>query len=199
MRSFANDVDWKAPTAKEQADAMLRRYLLGILTDYRARGSADLPEFDDGRHTRGADAFADLLGQVQTLYEYAPELRRYLAEFPAQKSHAMTERLYWAENRFPRLRPTLTLNEIVSYVPDSGAAVVAQKILYANHYFESALETIAIVPASHTTTWLISVRRMRFDNLPRGIFNIRGRVRNALIDLTRADLSRERDAVSSKK
>lgn len=199
MRSFVTDVDWKAPTAKDQADAMLRRYLLGVLKDYRAHGNAGLPEFDDGHHTQGADAFAGLLGQVETLYEYAPGLRRYLADFPAQKPHATTESLFWAENRFPRLRPTLTLNQLISYVPDSGAALVAQKILYANHYFESALETLAIVPASHTTTWLICVRRVRFDNLPRGIFNIRGRVRSALIDLTRTDLTRERDSVSSKK
>jgi antitoxin (DNA-binding transcriptional repressor) of toxin-antitoxin stability system len=199
MRAFATDVDWKSPTAKEHADTMLRRNLFNLLTDYRARGNAGLPEFDDGHHTRGADAFAGLIGQVETLYEYAPDMRRYLVELPAQKPHATTEMLYWAENRFPRLRPTFTLNELIAYVPDSGAAVVAQKILYANHYFESALETMAIVPASHTTTWLISVRRMRFDYLPRGIFNIRGRVRNALIDLTRTDLSRERDIVLGKK
>ena len=86
---------------------------------------------------------------------------------------------------------------MVAVIPDSGAAVVAHKILYATHYFESALETLAIIPVSPGTTLLISVRRVRFDNLPRGIFNIRGRVRNALIDLTRKDLERERNAAES--
>lgn len=45
----------------------------------------------------------------------------------------------------------------------------------------------------------MSVRRYRFDNLPRGGFlNIRGRARDALAELVRSDLEKERDAIEGR-
>jgi hypothetical protein len=73
---------------------------------------------------------------------------------------------------------------------------VARKQLYATHYFEAALELLAIVDGTgapgEPRTYLITVRRFRFDALPGGLFNIRGRVRRQLVDATRADLERQR-------
>jgi hypothetical protein len=78
----------------------------------------------------------------------------------------------------------------------SGVAFVARKQIYANHYFEGAFELLAIVDAGvvagEPTTYLLTVRRFRFDYLPGGLFNIRGRVRRQFVEETRADLERER-------
>jgi hypothetical protein len=41
----------------------------------------------------------------------------------------------------------------------------------------------------------MTVHRFRFDALPGGLFNIRGRVRRQLVDATRADLERQRAAM----
>ena len=78
---------------------------------------------------------------------------------------------------------------------------VARKQIYASLYFEGAFELLAIVNAGEPTgapgAYILSVRRFRFDNLPGGLFNIRGRVRKQMLDQTRADLERQRTSLES--
>jgi len=91
----------------------------------------------------------------------------------------------------------------VAVVPASGTAVLAKKQLYANHYLEGALDMLAIVDVGTSAggsaraphVYVILMRRFRFDNLPVGFFNVRGRVRSQLIDRTRTDLTRTRTAI----
>ena len=51
----------------------------------------------------------------------------------------------------------------------------------------------AIDSPSLSGVYVVSVRRYRFDNLPGGILNIRGRVSEALTNAMKADLERERN------
>jgi hypothetical protein len=191
-------IDWKAPSAKAQADGRLRERVLHLVADYRARGDAALPHYDDTRGTPAAEALADLLAQSSDIFGATPELTRYLAATPSSRPAHASDLLYWSEDRLPRLRPTLTLNHVVVFTPPSAPAVVVRKMLYANHYFEGAVEFMSLVPgATDSTSWLIVVRRVRFDNLPRSLFNIRGRVTKRLVELTRADLERERRAAAA--
>ena len=198
MKGFADSISWSAPDAKAQADARLRADLLRLIDGYRAHGDTALPTYDDTRGTRAADAFSALLAQSTVLYEYAPDLQRYLADYPLNRPPNTREFLYWSEDHLRRLRPTLTLSHVVMYTPPTGVAVIAKKQLYASHYFEGAFELLAAVVderAPSPTTYLLTVRRYRFDNLPGGLFNIRNRVRNQIRDMTRDDLARERESV----
>ncbi|MEO8945516.1 MAG: hypothetical protein ABI338_03375, partial [Gemmatimonadaceae bacterium] len=76
-----------------------------------------------------------------------------------------------------------------------------RKQLYADHYFESSVEISAIFDAPNLAggpgIYLVSVQRFRFDNLPGGLFNVRGRVRSQLEKLLKSDLERERKAVET--
>lgn len=204
MQGFVDQIDWSSRDAKAQADARLRDGLLGLVTDYRARGNAAMPTYDDVRGVRSGDVFTALLGQAEDLYEYAPGLQRYLTDYPAVLPNGARDFLYWSEERVPRLRPTLTVNHVVSYEPPDrpGRVVfVARKQIYASHYFEGAFELLAIVnagaPAGAPGAYILSVRRFRFDNLPGGLFNIRGRVRKQMVDQTRADLERQRSSLEA--
>jgi hypothetical protein len=192
MMRFADSVDWSLPGAKGQADAMLRRYILQLVGDYRARGNDALPLYTENGGVRAADAFATLLAEPDPVFDYAPGLRRYLADFPADRPADTRDIFYWSIEHQPHLRTTLAVHHLVVYAPASGTALVARKQLYATHYFEAALEVLAVAPVDDTTSYLITVRRFRFDNLPRGLFNIRGRVRRELADAARRDLARER-------
>ena len=192
MTRFADSVDWSLPGAKGQADAMLRRYILRLVSDYRARGNDALPLYTENGGVRAADAFATLLAESDPLYDYAPGLRQYLSEFPANRPADTRDIFYWSIEHQPHLRTTLAVHHLVAHVPATGAAVIARKQLYATHYFEAALEVLAVVPSTDTTSYLVTVRRFRFDNLPRGLFNIRGRVRRELADAAKKDLARER-------
>ncbi len=206
MQSFMTGVEWSTPNAKAQADDRLRTDLLQLLTDYEHRGNAAMLTYDDARvPARTADVFAALLAQSSHLSGYAPALFRYLETYPAERPGAVRDVLYWAEERLPHMRPTLTVNHVVAYAPPAGPAFIVRKQIYATHYFEGALQVLAVVdgsaldapPSATPMTYLVTVRRFRFDALPGGILNVRGRVRSQLLDATRQDLIRTRAAVQS--
>jgi hypothetical protein len=206
MQSFMTGVEWSSPNAKAQADDRLRADLLQLLTDYERRGNAAMVTYDDARvPARTADVFAALLAQSSQLSGYAPALFRYLETYPAERPGGVRDVLYWADERLPHMRPTLTVNHVVAYAPPTGPAFVVRKQIYATHYFEGALQVMVVVdggaldapPSAAPMTYLVTVRRFRFDALPGGILNVRGRVRSQLLDATRQDLIRTRAALQS--
>ena len=98
----------------------------------------------------------------------------------------------------PHLRPVLRITHQTTYSPPdrTDLTIVAAKQIYANHYFEAGLEVLAAVDratASATSAdniTVVAIRRYRFDHLPGGLLNIRGRVANGLRDNVLADLKR---------
>jgi len=205
MSTFIGRIDWSASDAKARADQQLRDLLLRLVSEYAAGGNEAMVVYDDAAHAvRAGDVFAELLAQSTNLYASAPALERYLTTYPASRPPGARDYLYWAEDRLPRLRPTLTLGHVVVYAPpeaESTAAFVARKQLYASHYFEGALELLAVVDAAGSgaqpAAYLITVRRFRFDALPGGLLNIRGRVRSQMVDAMRADLEHHRSALAA--
>jgi hypothetical protein len=107
--------------------------------------------------------------------------------------------MYWSMDKIPHLRSTFTLNQMIVYTPSSGPALIARKQIYADHYFEAVLEVSAVFDAPDLAggpgVYLVSVRRYRFDSLPGGILNIRGRARSQLQKRMQVDLERERKKV----
>jgi hypothetical protein len=204
MAGFARDVDWSAPNAKAQADDRLRTGLVRLVAEYRRQGDAAMPTYDDGGGAvRASDAFNALVAESRELAAFAPDVLRYLTTYPATPPNGARSFVYWSENRVGRMRATLTVNHVVTYVPPAGTAFLAKKQIYANHYFEGGLELLAVVEAGAPAdvsaktpnVYLIAVRRFRFDYLPVGLFNVRGRVRSQLMDATRAELMRARAAI----
>jgi hypothetical protein len=199
MKEYAQEVVWSGPGAKAQADALLQRDLLRLINDYRAHGDSALLTYDDTHGTRAADAFAAILAQWKNLYRDAPELRQYLASYPHTRPASTRDIMYWSDDHYPGLRPTITLNHLVVHTPPAGAALIARKQLYADHYLEAGLDLLTIAPdTNEARSYLIVVRRLRFDNLPGGLFNIRRRVRNKMVDLMRSELTRERLAAEQR-
>lgn len=199
MRQFAQGVDWNGREAKAQADSMMRADLASLIARYRASGNSAMVRYDDYRGTPSSDVFAELLGQSSFLRDYSTELRDYLVNYPARRPEGARDALYWSQDKISRLRRTLTLTHMVVYTPAAGTPIVARKLIYANHYFEGALELLGVFDAPPESgmprIYLVTVRRYRFDNLPSGGFlNIRGRVRDQLANLLRSDLEKERKA-----
>ncbi len=200
MRDFATHVDWTSDAANLQVDSIARASLLRFVNDYRGDGSAAMVQYDDNHAVKSYEAFAALLDQSGYLRDFAPGLRDYLALYPARRPEGAKEVLFWEEDRLPHLRPTLTVSHMVMYTTPSGTPLVAVKQVYADHYFEGALELTGAFDAPPSSKgpamYLITVRRYRFDALPSGGFlNLRGRVRGRLADAVREGLDRERRAV----
>jgi hypothetical protein len=200
MKSFANGINWSAPDAKAQADAKLQAGMLEFIGAYRARGNDAMLIYDDNGGVRASAAYSALLAQSSELYDYAPPLQKYLTSYPANRPAGARDILYWSTDRPPHLRPTMTINHVVVYPSSSGTTLIARKQVYANHYFEGAFELLAVAgggpDAAAAPIYLITVRRYRFDNLPGGVMNVRGKVRDGLVDVTRSSLNRERAAAT---
>ena len=198
MQEFTQLVNWKGPRAHAQVDSIVHDYMRRFVTAYRTTGNAALVRYDDRGGVEASDAFQALLTQSPVLRDYAPALQDYLQSYPAKRPADATDVIYWSDERTPRMRPTFSINHVVIYTPATGLPVVARKQIYASHYFEGAFELWSAIEAPAIQgVYVVSVRRYRFDNLPGGVLNIRGRVSEALANALKADLERERAAGGS--
>ena len=90
-----------------------------------------------------------------------------------------TSFLYWQEARFG-LKPTIRINHIVINDRPEGI-VIASKLVYASHYFWTALDVRVLVedPARGPGFWFINITRSRSDGLDGFVGKmIRGKVQN---------------------
>jgi hypothetical protein len=155
-------------------------------------------QYDDRGNVRASDAFAALLAESPYVYQYVAPFHHYLADYPHTPLDGVKDVLYWSEDALPGLRPILNITHLAVYTPPDhpGTTVIAQKQIYADHFFEAVFDlTLAVdrpAPGSAPGIYLVVIRRYRFDNLPGGIFNIRGKVIGKLRDKMRRDLQREK-------
>jgi hypothetical protein len=174
------------------------------VTGYRARGNAAMVVYDDfGKGgVRAADAFAALLAASPYLKENAPEVQQYLQQYPRGRPGDASEAIYWSEETLKGLRPTVTINHIVvsSTVGASAMTSAVTKQLYSDHYFEGMLDERFVVDRRDAPggagIYLIVLRQYRFDNLPGGVLNIRGRAKSAMQERMVAELRRTQSAAS---
>jgi hypothetical protein len=201
MQRIRQTMNWSAPDLQAQLNAYARRRLVEYVTDYRARGDSAMAIYDDRGtlNVRSSDAFAGLLAESPYVYQNVPSLGRYLASYPRDTLAGASEVLFWSEDVMPRLRPILSVTHQVVYTPPElpGVTLVAAKQIYANHYFEAAVDLTCVVerqgPGGRPGSYLLVFRRYRFDNMPSGgLINIRGRAVGALRDQLVADLRRQK-------
>jgi hypothetical protein len=174
--------------------AYARRRGAEYVSDYRTRGNAAMVVYDDyGKGSvRASDAFAALLGASSYLAENAPGLQRYLQQVPRGRPADASEAIYWSVETLKELRPTFTINEIVVSSPTEtpGMTVAVTKQLYSDHYFEGMLDERFIVDRREGGSYAMLLRQYRFDNLPGGVLNIRGRAKSMMRDRMDAELRR---------
>ena len=197
MRRIHDEMNWSASPSdlQTQLNAYARHRLVEYVTDYRTRGDSAMAIYDDrgNLNQRSSEAFAAQLAESPYVYENVPSLRKYLAAYPHGSLPAgAAEILFWSEDVLPRLRPILSVTHLVVYAPPElpSVTLVARKQIYANHYFETAVDLTCVIDRD-PGSYLLVLRRFRFDNLPGGILNIRGRAIGALRDQLALDLRRQ--------
>lgn len=183
MQRIREQTNWSAPDLEAQLSAYGRRRIAQYVNDYRARGDSVMVAYDDkGNLTRrSSEAFEAQLTQSPYIFGNVPSLYTYLTEYPRGSLPDATEAIYWAVDSLPKLRPILSVTHYLVYTPAElpTVTVVATKLIYANHYFEAALDLNAAVDRGSGIYYLV-LRRLRFDNLPGTVLNIRGKVINGL-------------------
>jgi len=199
MKRLREEIDWSGADPVAQVNAYARQRLLEYVTAYRARGDTAMVVYDNRGNVRASSAFAALLSESPYVYEYIPSFHNYLATYPRGRLDGLREVLFWSEDRLPRLKPILSVTHLAVYAPPElpMMTLVAGKLIYANHYFEAGLDLTTVVDrptGANPGIFLMLLRRSRFDDLPTGLFNIRGKVIGKLRDQMRADLDREKAA-----
>jgi hypothetical protein len=161
-----------------------RSFSAPVVIGYLDGGDERLAVYrDSSRPTFVAQEFRLMVEQMPELTRFMPNVRRYLLDFPKTQLPGATSFLYWQDVQFG-LKPTLRISHLtIREGPED--TVVASKMLYASHYFWTALELRALVPdpGRGQGFWLFTVSRSRSDGLSGFVGRlVRGRVRNGAQD-----------------
>ena len=166
LEAFRAEVDWNAGGTHAAADAVMRRLALDYVTGYLEGGNERLAVYrDNARPTFVATEFRSMVDQMPALTSYMPDLRRYLLQYPRVTLSSARSFLYWQETDFG-LKPTIRISHLtIREGPDD--TVVASKMLYASHYFWTALELRVLIPdpSRGAGFWFVTVSRSRSDGL----------------------------------
>ena len=179
IHAFRTKVDWNAADPQSSADAVMRQLAYEYVTGYLEGGNAGLVVHrDHAQPLFVASELRSMIDAVPPLTASMPGVRRYLIEFPRATLPNVTSFLYWQEAQFG-LKPTIRISHVVIQEgPDD--TVVASKMLYASHYFWTALELRVLVPdpSRGPGFWFVTINRSRSDGLSgfSGFF-VRSRVR----------------------
>ncbi len=173
------DVDWSKPDAATKVDAVLRQMALDYVNGYLAGGDARLAAYrDSSRPTFVGQEFASMIARMPSLTLFLPDVKQYLLDFPKVTLPDSESFLYWQDVKFG-LKPTIRINHL-TIAERPASSVVVSKMLYATHYFWTAIELRVLIadPARGEGFWFANVNRSRSDGLSGFVGAlIRGRVR----------------------
>src|SRR5262249_19745726 len=154
------------PTATADAERSIRKLALEYVTGYLEGGNSRLAVYRDAeRPTFVAQEFTAMVGRMPAMTEYLPALKTYLLEYPKATLPKAESFLYCKAVKFA-LKPTIRITPLTVADEQTPVAVVS-KMLYASHYFWTAIELRVLVPdrARGEGFWFVSVNRSRSDGL----------------------------------
>jgi len=191
MEEFKQSINWSAPDVADRVNRLARRGALQALLEYMQGGNAALGAYRDKKHPAAvAETFASLMTRLSALPVYLPELNEYLVEYPKAKSDNVQARFYWEEVNFG-LMPTFRIVQKIVYrgrIGKEPAYAVAEKQIYASHYFETALDlTVCVKDAQRPGFYIITGKGSK----QAGLAGLKGGiVREVAVDKTRSSLER---------
>jgi hypothetical protein len=183
--------DWSKATASGEVNRAMRARALEYVNAYREGGNSRLAVYRDAeRPTFVAEEFATMVNGMPEMTNYLPGFKRYLLEYPKAVLPDAESFLYWQSVKFG-LKPTIRINH-VTIANQQTHAVVMSKMLYATHYFWTAIEVRVLVPdpARGDGFWFANVNRSRANGLDGFIGSIiRNKVRAGAEDGMQATLA----------
>lgn len=191
IEEFQQSIDWSAPDVADRVNRLAQRLALQALTEYMKGGNTALGAYRDKKHpAEVAETFASMIGRFEALPVYLPELNEYLLEYPKTKSDNVQASFYWEKVNFG-LKPTFRIVQKIVYRGEIGkepAYAVAEKQIYASHYFQTALDlTVCLRDAQRPGFYIITVKGSK----QAGLTGLKGSiVRKVAVDKTRSSLER---------
>jgi len=143
LEALQKSVDLSAPDAEEKVNQYLHGMVIERLLAYQKAGNQALGVYNDKKDpTQVSDQFKYMLSYSQLLPNISPDLYHYLLDYPNAPSSNVVDMFYWDKVKFG-LKPTLRVVQVVTMKgnnPHEPAYTIAEKQLYASHYFETALD-----------------------------------------------------------
>jgi hypothetical protein len=143
LEAIQKSVDLSAPDAQEKVNQYLHGIVIERLLAYQKEGNQALGVYNDKKNpTQVTEQFKYMLSYSQLLPKIVPDLYNYLLDYPKDKPANVEDMFYWDKVKFG-LKPTLRVVQVVTVKgsnPHEPAYTIAEKQLYASHYFETALD-----------------------------------------------------------
>ena len=203
MEAFQQSVNWAASDRADQVNHLAEQMALECLLRYIQGGNSALGTYRDKDHpTEIAEAFESLVNWSKALPIYLPELRGYLLEYPRPNSGNIQSHFYWEKVKFG-LKPTLRVVQSIVFRGGTASGepvfAVAEKQLYASHYFQTALDlTVCVKDASRpnqTGFYLLTLK----GSQQAGLTGLKGGiVRKVAVDKSRSSTERALIALKQK-
>jgi hypothetical protein len=172
-------IDWNAPDAAARANDVVRQSIVGYIGAYLRDGNAALVTYNDRSEAVSLQQqWQGLLAGSPYFQQYSPALKDYLDRFPHATLPGARDVLYWVKEDYPGLKPVISVvHGVIVDSPDRpDRTVVAQKQLYASHYYDASLAVATIVSATDAATpvtYLIYANRSRGDLMKGGFGGVK--------------------------
>jgi hypothetical protein len=192
LQKIRRDVDWKAADAVPHVQAAVRQAMVDYVAAYMRRGDDALVSYiDTSTPVSLKEEWRGILANSRYFQHYAPALKDYLLNFPKPPLPGGRDVFYWIKEDFG-LKPTISIVDSIVYHPpqEAGRIVIAQKQIYASHYYDGSLALANLYEAvenGRPTTIVVYANRSRGDLLKGGFGGLkrkiaRNQARVAMID-----------------
>jgi hypothetical protein len=181
-RMIGSAIDWRAPDAADRLNVWAREQLTAYVASYIARGDDALIAYDDRSElVQLRDVWRLILTNSPALTAYAPAMVSYLTDYPRATLAGLTEQIYWDKEHMTGLKPIVFVTHMTTWTdpqrPDR--TLVAQKQIYASHYFYGSLAVTGFFEdagAQPPATYLVYFNRSRGDLLKGGFGGVKRRI-----------------------
>ncbi len=188
-------VDWSAPDAADEANAVARRRILDYVRGYLREGQVALANYADKSEPLSvADGLGKLLARAKYLRRHVPELERHLRSFPRDPTPGVKDVLFWTLRDYG-LSPVTGVTHAALYAPETEEGLVGMVLamqLFSTHYLQARMQVVALFADDQhpeQASWLVIVDRSLFDGELGGLQ--RGMVRRGLVK----DIRRRADSI----
>jgi hypothetical protein len=183
MTEFQKALDWKAADVTERVNQLARERITAYVADYLTRGNDALITYDDRQQpVKLVNEWQGLLANTRNFGHYAPALKEYLDKFPRSSLQGATDVVYWAKEHYGLPKRVVHVTHMVTWRDPArpDRILVAQKQIYASHYYDGSLALSAVVDApamnGRPASYLLYFNRSRGDLLKGGFGGLRQRV-----------------------
>lgn len=167
-------IDWNAPDTEAKVNALVREAIVTYVGAYMKNGDDVLVTYNDrSQPVRLKSEWLQILAASPYFQQYATPLRDHLAQYPRSPAAGARDILYWINEKYTGLKPVVSVMHAVLYQDPArpDRTIVAQKQLYASHYYDGSLAIASATSALDGTvpvTYLVYANRSRGDLLKGG-------------------------------